>query len=91
MSSYTNFKENEQKNVFGDQQDTHNPFLFVNNIIREKIQEERSEHFSIALGYHTLVAAITQPLNVIGTLMQLSVKEHKHIHDSPPVNTILNP
>lgn len=40
----------------------------------------------IPLGFHALATVILQPLNVVGTLLQLSVKEHKNIYNDPLVN-----
>lgn len=38
------------------------------------------------MALHTLATVALQPLNVVGTLLQLSVKEHKNIYKTPVEN-----
>lgn len=58
----------------------------MNRIVRERIKEERMTHLVIPLAVHAIAAVLVQPLNVVGTLLQLSVKEHKNIYKTPSMS-----
>lgn len=46
----------------------------MNKVIRYRIRDERLNFYGLGMAAHFVAVVITQPLNVIGTLMQLSVK-----------------
>ena len=86
--SKQNFGDLEKQNVYSDVRISKDPFLFTNRIIRDRIKEERLNDLIIPLGFHAMLNVFLQPFNVIGTLLQLSVKEHANLYNTPTANSL---